>query len=513
MTAHILVVDDDPVERKQIKNALEHFGYAITLCSGVDEALQCLKDSGSEIDAVLVDLNISRGDDGECIHSITQIGHELPVVVQTGQGGIQQIVTAMQAGAFDFIVKPASNERLAAVLSSALTVSQASKVRRTRKMRTGGVNFTSIISASQAMIRVTTLARKAAHNLIPIVVEGEHGVGKEMIARAIHSGSERSARPFVVMRCAALGSNSAGTLRSKAVEAHGGTLMLDELSGLTLDAQALLVDLVEKDQIDLGEGSAPKRLNVRIISTSTKDLIGEVRSGRFREDLYYRLNVSPIVIPALRRRIEDIPQLARMYAEQFATELRKGSSIALSSKVLALLTAYDWPGNVSQLENALYRAIALSKKGELTVADFSHITDQMSASQQHLQLGSVPELIVSNNQRTGGTATRLGDSMREGQSFGADKSAGGDFRTRPVQKAIERSSTSEPAAGAIASIDESGNVRSIAEIEEELIRFALGFYRGQMSQVARKLGIGRSTLYRKLKDYGIDPDDPLKDAA
>jgi DNA-binding NtrC family response regulator len=513
MTAHILVVDDDPVERKHIKNALEHFGYAITLCSGVNEALQCLNDSGAEIDAVLVDLNVSRRDDGECIRSIAQVGLDLPVIVQTGQGGIQHVVTSMQAGAFDFVVKPVSTERLVAVLSNAFTVSQASKIRRTRKMRAGGVNFASIISASQAMIRVTTLARKAAHNLIPIVVEGEHGVGKEMIARAIHGGSDRSSKPFVVMRCAAQGNNCVETLRIKALEAQGGTLMLDELSGLTSDAQVVLLDLVENDQINLGEGIAPKRLNIRIISSSTKDLIEEVRSGRFREDLYYRLNVSPIVIPALRRRIEDIPQLARMYAEQFVSELRKASSITLSSNVLALLTAYDWPGNVSQLENALYRAIALSKKGELSVDDFSHVTTQMSASQQHLQLGSVPELVVSNNQRTGAAATRMGDSMREGQIFGTDKSASVDLRARPVEKITDRATAVEHFAGAIASIDESGNVRSIAEIEEELIRFALGFYRGQMSQVARKLGIGRSTLYRKLKDYGIDPDDPLKDVA
>ena len=231
---------------------------------------------------------------------------------------------------------------------------------------------------------------------------------------------------------------------------------------------------------------------VDLMEATNKDLIEEVKNGHFREDLYYRLNVFPITIPALRKRKEDIPHLVRVFTERFSSEQKNGHRMSVSSGALALLTSYDWPGNIRQLENAIFRAVVLAEGGELTEADFPQIAAQLPEYEvvDHLAL-------VADNTRVD----------RQNDFSATDYPA----HQASVEEAVAR--ITEAPDNAIASTNPAGDVRKLADVEEELIRFALKFYRGQMSQVARKLGIGRSTLYRKLKDYGIDPDNPLKDAA
>ncbi|MBM7326695.1 sigma-54-dependent Fis family transcriptional regulator, partial [Agrobacterium sp. S2] len=254
---------------------------------------------------------------------------------------------------------------------------------------------------------------------------------------------------------------------------------------------------VQQGEIETVGSARVQKVNVRLISATNKNLIEEVKEGRFREDLYYRLNVFPITIPALRRRKEDIPHLARVFAERFSAEQKLPNPVGLDASALALLTAYDWPGNIRQLENAVFRAVVLSQGGELSDADFPQIALQLP----EFSTGDDAEDVIRS---PSGSSLKLAAYS-------------------PPAPAVENHVvTDEPAdvsttiyrgGSLISSTDETGNIRKLAEIEEELIRFALRFYRGQMSQVARKLGIGRSTLYRKLKDYGIDPDDPLRDVA
>jgi DNA-binding NtrC family response regulator len=229
-----------------------------------------------------------------------------------------------------------------------------------------------------------------------------------------------------------------------------------------------------------------------MISATNKDLIEEVNNGHFREDLYYRLNVFPITIPALRKRKEDIPHLVRVFTERFSGEQKGGHRMTVNAGALALLTAFDWPGNIRQLENAIFRAVVLSEGPELTEADFPQIAAQLPDYDvvDHLAL-------VSDNSRRD----------REAEFAAADYHVPSPISSDSLAR------LSDAPDNAIASVNPAGDVRRLADVEEELIRFALKFYRGQMSQVARKLGIGRSTLYRKLKDYGIDPDNPQKDAA
>jgi DNA-binding NtrC family response regulator len=276
------------------------------------------------------------------------------------------------------------------------------------------------------------------------------------------------------------------------MEADGGTIFLDEIGDLPLDVQVKLLRAVQQGEIETVGARTAHKVNVRLISATNKDLIEEVKNGHFREDLYYRLNVFPITIPALRKRKEDIPHLVRVFTERFSSEQKNGNRMTVNSGALALLTAYDWPGNIRQLENAIFRAVVLADGPELTEADFPQIAAQLPEYDvvDHLAL-------VADNSSN----VRLGEIAAA--EFGVSQTVADNVAAR----------INDAPDNAISSTNPAGDVRKLADVEEELIRFALKFYRGQMSQVARKLGIGRSTLYRKLKDYGIDPDNPQKDAA
>ncbi|HXV29479.1 MAG TPA: sigma-54 dependent transcriptional regulator, partial [Sinorhizobium sp.] len=329
---------------------------------------------------------------------------------------------------------------------------------------------------------------------------------------AIQAASARANKPFITVNCGAIPHNLVESIlfghekgaftgatekhAGKFAEADGGTLFLDEIGDLPLEVQVKLLRAVQQGEIETVGARQPQKVDVRLISATNKDLINEVREGRFREDLYYRLNVFPITIPALRRRKEDIPVLVRAFVERFAAEQRLNQRLTASSGAMALLTAYDWPGNIRQLENAIFRAVVLAEGNELTVKDFPQIATQ------------IPGYVVADR-----SGFSWGEAGPERQPA-VDSLAASRLEIAAPSKSASREQALEGRfENAIASVDEGGDVRKLAEVEEELIRFALKFYRGQMSQVARKLGIGRSTLYRKLKDYGIDPDNPLREAA
>lgn len=520
MIAQILVVDDDPIQRRLLKNAVERYGHAAHLAENGLVALEFLKRTATDINVIVLDLMMPEMDGLSFLAAIRELGIETPVIVQTGQGSIEYVVQAMRAGAFDFVVKPVSPERIGASITNALKLDQKeSKSRVGRRHRAGAVGFGDIISASPDMLRVIDLAQRAAHSNIPVVLEGESGVGKEMIARAIQSNSDRAGKPFITVNCGAIPHNLVESIlfghekgaftgasekhTGKFVEADGGTLFLDEIGELPLDVQVKLLRAVQQGEVETVGASKVQKVNVRLISATNKDLIEEVRAGRFREDLYYRLNVFPITIPALRRRKEDIPHLARVFAERFSTEQKLNRTLSVGAGALALLTAYDWPGNIRQLENAVFRAVVLAEGDELTEDDFPQIAAQIPEFRQ-------AELVATAVMPAPGVLSdhAMREALADSPVFAnSDKSR----HARPDAKAML--AAAYPQENVIVSTDETGEVRKLADVEEELIRFALKFYRGQMSQVARKLGIGRSTLYRKLKDYGIDPDDPLKEAA
>jgi DNA-binding NtrC family response regulator len=510
---NVLVVDDDPVQRRLLRAAVEHMGGNAILAEDGQFALETLGDDGAGIHVVVLDLKMPRMDGLEVMARMNEIGLDIPVIVQTGHGGIETVVEAMRAGAFDFVVKPVSPERLAISVGNALKVDQ-SEARTQRRSETNGIR--DLISASPAMERVLHLAERAAASTIPVVLEGESGVGKEKIARAIQRSSDRRGKPFVTVNCGAIpeklvesvlfghekGAFTGATERhrGKFMEANGGTLFLDEIGDLSLDIQVKLLRAVQDGEIETVGARSSAKVDVRLISATNKNLIEEVKAGRFREDLYYRLNVFPILVPPLRNRREDVPLLVRTFADRFAREHGLRGAVTISAEVLAMLTAYDWPGNIRQLENAVFRAVILCDDGLLTPDLFPQIAAQLpgyevreAGSGQRVVIAEAPSLV----------------SPEDDAGHRLHPEAGFDDRAGFAVQGQGGRSPETPRKGLIAAIDDHGEVRTINEIEEDLIRFALDFYGGQMSEVARRLGIGRSTLYRKLKDYGIDAGNPV----
>jgi DNA-binding NtrC family response regulator len=484
------------------------------------QGLESLERHGDKIGVIILDLMMPEMNGIAFLNAMREQGIEIPVIVQTGQGGIETVVMAMRAGAFDFVVKPVSPERIGSAIGNALKVDRSNVARAPAKARGGTIRFNDIVAVSPAMTRVMELARRAAQSEIPVVLEGESGVGKEMVARAIQSGSDRAHKPFITVNCGAIPNNLVESIlfghekgaftgatekhAGKFVEADGGTLFLDEIGELPLDVQVKLLRAIQHGEIETIGARRPLKVDVRLISATNKDLIAAVKGGEFREDLYYRLNVFPITIPALRRRKEDIPVLARAFVERFAASQKLERVPELTPPAMALLTAFDWPGNIRQLENTIFRAVVLARGDQLTVEDFTQIAAQ------------IPGYITENGESifSGSRDVMPVPSLSAAEMPASYPDFGGHAETRMhVRHDSATVAVPHVADGMLAGLGKDGGVRTIAAVEEDLIRFALRYYRGQMSEVARRLGIGRSTLYRKLKDYGIDPDDPLKHAS
>src|SRR6201993_5063578 len=320
MPETILIVDDDPVQRRLIESMARRFGYDAVAVDGGDAALkQLLTGNGPRIDAVVLDLVMPDLDGLGVLTEMRDAGLTVPVIVQTAHGGIDNVISAMRAGAVDFVVKPVGAERLQVSLRNALATSALeTEVQRFKRSREGTLSFKDIITRSPRLQAVLKTAEKAAASAIPVLIEGESGVGKELIARAIHGSGERRSKPFVGVNCGAIPENlvestlfghergafTGATERhvGKFVEASGGTLLLDEVSELPLAAQGKLLGAIQGNKIDGVGGRKPVKVDVRLISACNRNLLAGVREGRFREDLFYRLNVLPIAVPPLRER-------------------------------------------------------------------------------------------------------------------------------------------------------------------------------------------------------------------
>jgi DNA-binding NtrC family response regulator len=506
LTSHILLIDEDAAERRSMKAAIEAHGHVVHGAETAHAAIDTFRRQRDQIGVVVIDASAPEGLQSGLLAVLAEINAAVPVIVATAEGATETALDAVRAGAFDFLVKPFAPERLSGAVEAALKIHRSSLQGRTpRRARSGAVSFADIVAASASMSRVVELGRRAAQSTIPVMLEGEAGVGKELVARAIHAASDRSSRPFVGFNCNSIspaqieevlfGSESQ---IGKLSEAEGGTLFIEEISELPPGGQMRLLELVQTGEVHGGGQQRSVKANIRLMLATNKDLIEEVKAARFREDLYYRLNVFPITIPALRRRKEDIPHLVRAFVERFSLEQRLPRTLQLEASAIALLTAFDWPGNTRQLENAIFRAVVLAEAGSLGEADFPQIVAQVRGHRSSI------------GTREAGEGRDESNPLAKVQAALAERTA--SFANQSSSSS-STAFTNATTGNVIVSTDEAGNVRKLAEIEEELIRFALKFYRGQMSQVARKLGIGRSTLYRKLKDYGIDPDDPQKDAA
>src|SRR5690606_18893473 len=389
MAKTVLVVDDDPTQRRLIQAVLDREGYAVVHAESGGEAIDRLTKGGGA-DVVLLDMIMPGMSGLEALAEIRAAGVATPVIVLTASGGVDAVVKAMQAGAQDFFVKPVSAERLLVGVRNALQLTQlTAEVGRLKKHVTGRTSFDDLVGQSEPVRMVRALGVRAARSGIPVLITGESGVGKEVIARALHGASDRAGKPFVAVNCGGLPANLAESILfghekgaftgasdkhlGKFAEASGGTLFLDEIGELPLDMQVKLLRALQEGEIDPVGSKRSVKVDVRIASAPNRDLAEQVREGRFREDLFYRLNVFPIEAPALRERREDIPALADHFIARFNVE--EGKRVArCPPEPRAMTTALDWPGNVRQLENAVYRAIVLSDSPFLQPHDFPAIS-------------------------------------------------------------------------------------------------------------------------------------------
>jgi DNA-binding NtrC family response regulator len=461
---------------------LEREGFAVAQADGGEAAMDRIA-GGLIPDVVILDLVMPRMSGIETLTAMRAAGMTVPVVVLTATGGVDVVVQAMQAGAQDFFIKPASPERILVSIRNALQmVDLTAEVDRLKKKAGGRMTFADLVGASPAMTQVKRMGERAAKSQIPVLILGESGVGKEVIARSVHGASERAGKPFVAVNCGALPEHLVESILfghekgsftgahdkhlGKFQEAIGGTLFLDEVGELPLDIQVKLLRALQESEIDPIGAKRSVKVDVRIVSATNRDLAQAVAEGRFREDLYYRLNVFPIEAPALRERREDIPALVEHFIRRFNVE--EGKRVAgASPETLALLSAHDWPGNVRQLENAIYRAIVLADAPYLQPYDFPAVS------------GLKPP------------APEAASSAVEGPAA----------TTAPAASLTLEDLAN---AGPVQVLDERGHLRTLEEIERDLIQLAIGIYAGHMSEVARRLGIGRSTLYRKVREQGLE---------
>jgi DNA-binding NtrC family response regulator len=473
MAKTVLIVDDDPTQRRLMQAAAEKQGFRARVVENGDRALEEASDARHGVDVVLLDLVMPGLSGQDTLQRLIERRPDLPVIVVTATGGIDTVVQAMRAGAVDFFVKPASPERIAISIRNALKLSDLrGEVKRLVKKTEGRMGFEDMIASAPAMRGVVRLGQRAASSSIPILILGESGVGKEVIARCIQGASERAGKPFISVNCGAIPENLVESILfghekgsftgatdkklGKFVEADGGTLFLDEVGELPLEMQVKLLRVLQEGEVDAVGSRRPTKIDVRIISATNRDLATQVKEGRFREDLYYRLNVFPIEIPSLKERREDLPAMVEHFIGRFNAE--EGKSVpGASPEALSMLMNYDWPGNVRQLENAVFRAVVLSDGGALKPEDFPQISGMAPSAALSAHIPQLPA---------------------------------NDVADQPV-------SITDP----------TGELRTLEALERDLIQFAIDHYSGHMSEVARRLGIGRSTLYRKVREYDLKVRD------
>ena len=448
--AQILIVDDDPHVRAGMGDILEHTGYTVLEAGDGKTALDRI---GTEpIDLVLLDLQLPRVGGMEVLHQTMAERPALPVVIISGKGTIQTAVEATKVGAYDFLEKPVDAQRALLTVRNALEKAELQR-QRDRLLNEAKAQYR-MVGSSPPMQRVYTLIDKAAATNSKVLITGENGTGKELVARAIHHNSARVGEPFVTVNCAAIPESlieselfghekgaftgAKGTRKGKFEQANGGTLFLDEVADMSLMTQAKTLRALQEQQIQRIGGEKPRQVDARVIAATNKDLQGEIDAGNFRQDLFYRLNIIAIRVPPLRMRREDIPDLVRHFLEHFSDEM--GVPVqSVSSGAMVELMSRDWPGNIRELRNVVERLVALSE------------------------------------------ATEIG--------------------THAVREALDGHPVSSDAP------DNLADLRGARErFERAFIQQALAEHDGGIQATAEALGIDRSHLWKKMKQYGLQAE-------
>lgn len=460
---HVLVVDDDDAIRAAVSEIARSQGFAVSGVNNTAPARAALKAHMADI--VLLDLKLPDGGGLPLLEEVRALYPETVVVVMTAYATVASAVEAMRNGASEYLTKPFSLDELSDVLERASERRHFdTESRRLRERLRTSDGFGTLIGRSPEMERIYRILSKVAHTNHPVLILGESGTGKEIVARTVHYNGPNAGAPFIPIDCGSLVPTLieselfgyakgafTGANRSKdglLTAAEGGTVFLDEIGELPLDLQAKLLRALQEKEIRPIGSNQRVPIHVRILAATNRDLAAMVEQGKFRKDLYFRLNVVNVKLPSLRERRQDIPLLAAHFLERRRRET--GILYTLSDDALRVLSGYDWPGNVRELENTIERACALS-------------------SGPVLHLGDMP--------------TQLQDYRMHAE--------------RPAESIVGEETETE------------AGILTIAELEKQAILNTLRQLNGDKLTSARLLGIGKTTLYRKLKEYGIDDGPEL----
>ncbi len=463
----VLVADDEESLRTVLGMLLRRQGYEVTTVNDGFEALEAMETA--EYGAVLSDLRMPQLDGMSLLRRIVDRWPEVPVIILTAHGSVNTAVEALKMGAFDFLAKGCDNDEVLKIVGKAL----ATRTLNLGQPRMAGISSDQstigrfgLIGRSPAMRRVFSIVERVAATPSTVLLTGESGTGKELIAKALHTHSSRSDKPFIRLNCAAIPDTlieselfgyekgaftGASTSKPGRFElADGGTLFLDEIGEISTEMQVKLLRAIQESEFERVGGIATKRVDVRLITATNRDLQADAQSGKFREDLYYRLNVVPIQLPPLRDRTDDMPLLVDHILDKFASRLGQ-STRTVHPGALNALCSYPWPGNIRELENVLERTLLFSESNPIDAADLP------------------PEV------------TGVDEEMGAGQ---------------PFQVPVGMTDLKE-------------TVRLMTrKIERQMIERTLEETSGNVTQGARNLGISRKSLQTKMKEFGLRDEDP-----
>ncbi len=452
MALDVLVVDDEADIRDLVRGVLEDEGYSVRTAADSNGTLEAVEERRPSMVLLDVWLQGSRLDGLQLLQEIKRRDSTIPVLMISGHGNLDTAVAAVRAGAIDFIEKPFEAERLIYLVNRATETERLRRENETLRQQVGQED--QLQGSSVAINTVRATLKRVAPTGSRVLISGPAGVGKEIAARMIHQWSPRAKARFIVLSAAMMspdrveeelfGSEGDGLVRPGLLEhAHGGTLFLDEIADMPMPTQAKILRVLTDQSYHRVGGQRPVRVDVRVLSANSRHLQDEIGAGRFREDLYYRLNVVPVRVPALRERREDIPELVSHFLARFAAE-RRVASPRISEEAMAALQAHDWPGNIRQLRNVIERTMILTPGDRL----------------QCIEVDMLPGEILDNrgaSSRSGATLTIMGSPLREARE----------------------------------------------SFEREYLRIQIRRFSGNISRTASFIGMERSALHRKLKALGI----------
>ncbi len=456
----ILVIDDEPLIVKLLKHNLEKVGYSVLSAGNGREGLEVLEEEA--VDVVLLDIMMPEMDGMEVLRRLKAAERPLMVIMLTAKATIDTAVACMKEGAHDFLSKPFDMDRLQITIRNALqTLNLSRQVEHLRSEVADKFRFDNVIGKSRGIKQVCGLVAKVLEVDITVLITGESGTGKELIARAIHYRGKRKDGPFITVNCAAIPENlleselfghergsfsgAVAQRTGKFEQANGGTIFLDEIGEMDIALQAKILRVLQQREVERVGGHATIPVNVRVLAATNRDLQELIKEGLFREDLYYRIAAFPIDVPALRERRDDIPLLAHHFLVQSAADCNKRLT-GFTDRAMEALVAYDWPGNVREMENVIARAALLATTKEITC-------DDLPALQHGLTNGPAP---------------------------------------------------TPAAVASIVDLLPKEDILPFEVVEERIIRHALNIAEGNVTATANRLQISRATLYRKLKAYGIE---------